>query len=391
MSGLKAKGPMTVSREDLFGQVWAEPMSLLARQYGISGRGLAKVCDRLKVPYPSRGWWARKAAGRKVAYFQLPEADADTPQTTHITPTEPPPVIPPEMREKAAQAAIKAGEVVVPTLLRNPHPIIAGWQAEYERQQQAARWDRNPSTRDLANTWTPLDRRQHRILDALFKAAERLGATAKEDRRSAYLEVAGGRIDFTLCEKLHQVRRPKTEDEKRSSAPTSRDWTYDRIPTGRLSFSLDTALKILPQRVWVETAEEPLEDSVGEILAAFLLAGALLAEQRRALEDAERVRREAEHRRYQEAERQRRDDTRWRRFLELAEQRRQLDDARRFLVLLETRATPGDTASNGQPIADLLAWVRRRLARFDPLDKGVASVFDDVLRMEPWMYRDERR
>ena len=194
-----------------------------------------------------------------------------------------------------------------------------------------------------------------------------------------------------MCEKLHQVRRPKTEDEKRSSAPTSRDWTYDRIPTGRLSFSLDTALKILPQRVWVETAEEPLEDSVGEILAAFLLAGALLAEQRRALEDAERVRREAEHRRYQEAERQRRDDTRWRRFLELAEQRRQLDDARRFLVLLETRATPGDTASNGQPIADLLAWVRRRLARFDPLDKGVASVFDDVLRMEPWMYRDERR
>ena len=44
-----------VSREELYQQVWQTPMTQLAAQYGISRRGLAKVCDRLKVPYPPRG------------------------------------------------------------------------------------------------------------------------------------------------------------------------------------------------------------------------------------------------------------------------------------------------------------------------------------------------
>jgi hypothetical protein len=44
-----------------------------AADYGISGNGLAKICDRLNVPYPPRGYWARKAAGQKVVQFRLPD------------------------------------------------------------------------------------------------------------------------------------------------------------------------------------------------------------------------------------------------------------------------------------------------------------------------------
>jgi hypothetical protein len=113
MSEPKTKGPTTVSREDLFRQVWDEPMSQAALKYGISGRGHAKACDRLKVPYPSRGWWARKAAGQKVVYYQLLEPDADTPRTTRITPLEPPPAIPVEVQQQAAEAAVRAGDVAV--------------------------------------------------------------------------------------------------------------------------------------------------------------------------------------------------------------------------------------------------------------------------------------
>jgi hypothetical protein len=268
MSDLKAKGPTTVSRENLFRQVWEEPMSQAALKYGISGRGLAKVCDRLKVPYPSRGWWARKVAGQKVVYYQLPEPDAGTPRTTRITPFEPPPAIPTEVQEQAAAAAVKAGDVVVSKVLRCPHPMIAEWVAEHERRLQAARRDPNPWVRESVGALTPLDHRRHRILDALFKAAERQAAMVREDTRGPYLEVAGERIDFTLCEKQLQHRRPKTEDEKRRSGPNSRDWTFERMPSGRLSFTLETALTTLPQRVWVETAEQPLEDSVSKILGS---------------------------------------------------------------------------------------------------------------------------
>jgi hypothetical protein len=42
----------TVSQEELFRQVWATPMSRQAREYGISGNGLAISCNLLRVPYP---------------------------------------------------------------------------------------------------------------------------------------------------------------------------------------------------------------------------------------------------------------------------------------------------------------------------------------------------
>lgn len=54
-------GP-TFSREELYERVWAAPLSTLAAEWGISRNGLAKICDRLMVPYPGRGYWnARKA------------------------------------------------------------------------------------------------------------------------------------------------------------------------------------------------------------------------------------------------------------------------------------------------------------------------------------------
>ena len=62
-------------------------MSRLARDYGISVNGLAKICTRLTVPYPPCGYWAKKVAGKKVVQYRLPEREADTPASIAITPT----------------------------------------------------------------------------------------------------------------------------------------------------------------------------------------------------------------------------------------------------------------------------------------------------------------
>lgn len=36
-------------------------MSTLAIEFGISDRGLAKVCGRHRIPVPPRGYWAKVA------------------------------------------------------------------------------------------------------------------------------------------------------------------------------------------------------------------------------------------------------------------------------------------------------------------------------------------
>src|SRR5690606_11576503 len=48
--------PRTMTREELYNAVWTTPMSRLAEDYGISGNGLAKICDREDIPYPPRGY-----------------------------------------------------------------------------------------------------------------------------------------------------------------------------------------------------------------------------------------------------------------------------------------------------------------------------------------------
>jgi hypothetical protein len=54
------------NREALSEKAWVQPMQKLAKEFGISDVGLAKVCKKLFVPVPGHGYWARKAAGQKM-------------------------------------------------------------------------------------------------------------------------------------------------------------------------------------------------------------------------------------------------------------------------------------------------------------------------------------
>lgn len=50
-------------REQLYRQVWEQPMQKLAKEYGVSDVALSKTCRKLLVPVPGRGFWAKKDAG----------------------------------------------------------------------------------------------------------------------------------------------------------------------------------------------------------------------------------------------------------------------------------------------------------------------------------------
>jgi len=62
------------SREALFDLVWTRPLSLVAKEYGLSTNGLSKICDRLLIPYPGRGHWAKARKGHAPPRPPLPPA-----------------------------------------------------------------------------------------------------------------------------------------------------------------------------------------------------------------------------------------------------------------------------------------------------------------------------
>lgn len=71
---MSLRASIELSRKELYRRVWSEPLSAVAKDVGLSGSALAKICNRMMVPYPTRGYWVRVAAGQKPPREPLPAA-----------------------------------------------------------------------------------------------------------------------------------------------------------------------------------------------------------------------------------------------------------------------------------------------------------------------------
>jgi hypothetical protein len=71
------------TRQQLYELVWKEPIQSLAPNFGLSDRGLAKLCERHAIPTPPRCYWAKRQAGHKVAKIPLIELDGARVKDTH--------------------------------------------------------------------------------------------------------------------------------------------------------------------------------------------------------------------------------------------------------------------------------------------------------------------
>lgn len=68
-----------IEREELFREVWDVPLHEVARTLGMTAGGVAKLCDRLQVPRPTRSYWRLSASERRKARPEtLPAVDSDT-------------------------------------------------------------------------------------------------------------------------------------------------------------------------------------------------------------------------------------------------------------------------------------------------------------------------
>jgi hypothetical protein len=129
---------ITLTREQLYEQIWSTPMSRLALRYGISDVALAKHCRKHDIPRPPRGHWAKLEFGKSspkaplpriadeklsviTLYIDRPQHDGLNPKPKASKPEEP--VFDPDLMDllRAAQAA---PQVPVPKQLCDPHPLV---------------------------------------------------------------------------------------------------------------------------------------------------------------------------------------------------------------------------------------------------------------------------
>lgn len=177
-----------MTREELHGQVWSQPMRTLAKSMGISDVALAKRCRVANIPVPPRGWWARKEAGKAVKVTPLPPAPfvlanyfPAVEESGHVheggqdgqCPGQAFPG-PPVFRDIAlVREEIRAavGTIKVSTELNAPHAAVARLlRQDAERKPSTSYYERN--AKKFAS---PIQQRRLRILSSIFRELERLG------------------------------------------------------------------------------------------------------------------------------------------------------------------------------------------------------------------------
>lgn len=125
---------VTLTREQLYEQVWTTPMRHLAKQYGLSDVGLRKCCVRHDIPTPPIGYWAKKSFGHnpeqiplppnadpKLAVVRLGGPDSSTPAADAPMSAT---FFDADLGRLADAATVDSPSFKVRDTLRSPHPLV---------------------------------------------------------------------------------------------------------------------------------------------------------------------------------------------------------------------------------------------------------------------------
>jgi len=252
-----------ISREQLYEEVWAEPIVKVARRYGVSDVAVAKWCRRLAVPRPGRGYWARKAAGYSVNQQPLPVARSG--QSRYVArpkPSEakhePPPQLP--------KIELFKRPIAVPERCDPEHPLVALTRRAIEESSTQDRGVTRLSGEGVLDVSVSESsaERALRIMNAALLALEAAGLAVEvscaleRGDSSGWRTVAvvhDERIPFSMTEKTVKVERPPTDEERLEMrrSPGKRGPFYAYRSTGQLTLWIDVgSRRERGQRSWTD-------------------------------------------------------------------------------------------------------------------------------------------
>jgi hypothetical protein len=371
------------TREEFYELVWTKPMTHLAKEFAISDVALHKICRRHGIPNPPLGWWAKKAAGRKVKQAPLPEAKAGTADKITIASAD-------LGRESSTLATAREQARILASegsddQAAPPHPIIDRTIAKLGKQKASdiglvavgggglIKCEVAPKSVDRLAV----------ILARIVRAASLQGFQLVGGEGAAHfkseIEVIGISIAELVRREKHVLTDPERAKEeawqrKRDLAARRNAWDavfidkprfpeWDYHPTGQLSFELEQVYVFgggtAPRRSFRDAKIQRLENMASEIGVGLAVLATAKTEQR--------LRREAEQRKAEE-ERQRRE--RVARIKHIEDRRTdglgailaeldELDRLRRLIVMLTTEIPAEPTPR----LSTFLAWAKEHLAK----------------------------
>ncbi|MEK7315380.1 MAG: hypothetical protein AAB011_04315 [Candidatus Eisenbacteria bacterium] len=385
---------ITYRRDELYDQVWKEPVRTVARGYGISDVWLAKVCRKLSVPLPGRGYWARKRAGWDPKCVPLPpiaegvRADLTVPRRRQQV------FLSRLLKSEAGEDTPRPAppEITVADTLGRPHKLVTqagkllrgsgssdGYVACYDLSCLKIRVPKASLGRAL------------RIMDALLRALEGMGHTVevtrprtREERQqvprpdvpdnATRVLVSGEWIEFGIFEVSKSVKEVP-EPPKYLKGNALQSWLLSSrpmtqyVPTGALQLRITNCEYLGIRRIWGDAKNQRIEKCLGAFVV-YLEVAAAAAKQ-------DRLEREAQHREWEEKRRleeeartrAREEAERARRFEDHLRDWRLARDTRAFVAEARAVIVSADDAATNSNWTELLGWAEAYADRLDPLGR----------------------
>jgi hypothetical protein len=374
----------SLTREQLYHMVWEEPTRVIAPRLGLSDVGLAKVCRKLHIPRPWRGYWRERETGYRPRQPKLPlwpahlgkEPSAITfqPRTRTGATPEPHPAEPDTVQQQRVYESLPQHRLDVAAQLSESDRLV----------RRAARLLKRTGNRNLLRpgewpcldikvTKTSLDRAL-RIFDTILKglhARRWMVVTQEKHPFETQVKVLDEVLSISISEKVRQVERPQSPRRDTPYIPFEERYSYES--TGTLT------LRIAPgpssyanARSWTDGKRRRIESCLNDVMIGFVQLAEGQKAQRREAEQRRLDALEAERRRLIVLERMEREKDRREELQRQAQSWGQTQQLRDYVSALREAARAHLQAEPDGRLARWIRWAEAYITELDPLQRAAS-------------------
>ncbi|MGC4030547.1 MAG: hypothetical protein QM754_02200 [Tepidisphaeraceae bacterium] len=368
-----------LTRTELYEKLWAEPTTRVARTYGISDVGLAKLCDRHDIPRPPRGYWARLQHGQHPPKTPLPNPDQN--QTIELADRPSLPDV-----EKVA-GKVQPIPIRVADSLRECLDLVSRAKEEL----QAARTDEDGII--IAAERRALDIRTSK--NCVYRALLIFDAVLKECMRHSFpvgkgpaVTVEGHSITLGIHEIVDSVREPDDGIDFNKPYEFGHSRVKSRrVATGRLVLSITDGRDywaVGTRSSWRDTDKQRIEERLDKVIPTLVrTAEAARQHKEEQKQRAEKERLEAiEHakvaeQRAKRLKQHRAEKINLTKLLEESEDFHRSKKLRNFIAAVRAKHEQNGQIDPDSEISRWLEWAMHHADRIDPLTESQPSILDE--------------
>ncbi|KLU65680.1 hypothetical protein DEAC_c23100 [Desulfosporosinus acididurans] len=374
----------TYEREKLYKEIWAEPMTKVAKRYGISDVALRKNCKKLNIPTPPNGYWAKVQAGQKTKIPPLPKSKGPDKIIVEEKPNISSKIKRSEillfLSEEQKQTVMEFVSIVtVPDILTNPHELIKDTIQYFKSRKESTK----PSTSRVMNFCISNEQkdRAYRILNTLFVSLEHLGYSVEIKAPNAqhyrnyeprlcdnitYINLERDSVPIKFREKQLKIQHEPTKEEiaKQRKGPFYIP-PYDYVSTGIFTFEIDEYH--CRRKRWHDTDNRKIENQIGEIII-WLMEAVQVVKTKREEHELEAKRRLEEELERKKLEKIRKHETELVELLEkLSSDSDKAEKIRGFTKRIELKCQEITDLEKRKQVQSFIRWARDKADWIDPL------------------------